>query len=40
MERVGDVERNGRRLFDRPKPTMGFSTNGRRRRRRIRSSVL
>jgi hypothetical protein len=32
MERVGDVERNGRRLFDKPKPTMGFRDNGIRRR--------
>jgi hypothetical protein len=26
------VEKNGRTLFDRPKPTMGCSANGRRRR--------
>jgi len=34
MERVGGrYEKNGRRVFDRPKPTMGCSANGRRRRR-------
>jgi hypothetical protein len=37
MERVGDVGRNGRRLFDRPKPTLGFSDNGIIRRIRRRS---
>jgi hypothetical protein len=31
MERVGDRwERNGRMLFDRPKPTAGCSASGRR----------
>jgi hypothetical protein len=35
MERVGDRwEKNGRILFDRPKPTVGCSARGRRRRRR------
>jgi hypothetical protein len=34
MERVGDVGKNGRMLFDRSKPTAGCSDNGRRRRRR------
>jgi hypothetical protein len=35
MERVGDRQRkNGRILFDRAKPTVGCSANGRRRRRR------
>jgi hypothetical protein len=32
MERVGD-RKNGRILFDRPKPTAGCSASGRRRRR-------
>jgi hypothetical protein len=33
MERVGDrCEKNGRILFDRPKPTVGCSASGRRRR--------
>jgi hypothetical protein len=33
MERVGDrLEKNGRILFDRPKPTVGCSASGRRRR--------
>jgi hypothetical protein len=37
MERVGDrQEKNGRILFDRPKPTAGCSASGRRRRRRRR----
>jgi hypothetical protein len=31
-KRVGDREKNGRILFDRPKPTAGCSVNGRRRR--------
>jgi hypothetical protein len=31
-ERVGDIGKNGRILFDRPKPTTGCSANGRRRR--------
>jgi hypothetical protein len=32
MERVGDrQEKNGRRVFDRPKPTEGFRAIGRRR---------
>jgi len=30
------VGKNGRTLFDRPKPTVGCSANGRRRRRRRR----
>ena len=30
MERAGDIEKNGRILFDRPKPTVGCSANGRR----------
>jgi len=35
MERVGGrQEKNGRTLFDRPKPTVGCSANGRRRRKR------
>jgi len=34
MERVGG--KNGRTLFDRPKPTVGCSANGRRRRRKRR----
>jgi hypothetical protein len=35
MERVGDkIGKNGRILFDRPKPTVGCSASGRRRRRR------
>jgi len=34
MGRVGGTwEKNGRTLFDRPKPTVGCSANGRRRRR-------
>jgi hypothetical protein len=34
MERVGDRwEKNGRILFDRPKPLVGCSANGRRRRK-------
>jgi hypothetical protein len=34
MERVGDRwEKNGRNLFDRPKPTVGCSASGRRRKR-------
>jgi hypothetical protein len=37
MERVGDkIGKNGRILFDRPKPTVGCSASGRRRRRRRR----
>ena len=28
MERVGDRQKNGRILFDRPKPTAGCSANG------------
>jgi hypothetical protein len=48
MERVGDRwEKNGRILFDRPKPTAGCSASGiiiiirrRRRRRRICLSVV
>jgi len=32
------VSKKGRTLFDRPKPTVGFSANGRRRRRRRRKS--
>jgi hypothetical protein len=32
MERVGD-RKNGRIFFDRPKPTVGCSASGRRRRR-------
>ena len=37
MERVGGRGgKNGRTLFDRPKPTVGCSANGRRRRRRRR----
>ena len=32
-ELVADRKKNGRILFDRPKPTVGCSTNGRRRRR-------
>jgi hypothetical protein len=37
MERVGDRwGKNGRMLFDRPKPTVGCSASGRRRRRRRR----
>jgi hypothetical protein len=37
MERVGDRwEKNGRILFDRPKPTVGCSASGRRKRRRRR----
>jgi hypothetical protein len=36
MERVGDGwEKNGRILFDSPKPTVGCSASGRRRRRRL-----
>jgi hypothetical protein len=31
MERVGDIGKNGRILFDRLKPTAGCSANGRRR---------
>ena len=39
MERVGGrQEKNGRMLFDRPKPSVGCSANGRRRRRRRRSN--
>jgi hypothetical protein len=35
MDRVGDRRgKNGRILFDRPKPTVGCSASGRRRRRR------
>jgi hypothetical protein len=35
MERVGDRwEKNGRILFDRPKPTAGCSASGRRRKRK------
>jgi len=30
------MEKNGRTFFDRPKPTVGCSANGRRRRRRRR----
>jgi hypothetical protein len=33
MERVGDIGKNGRILFGRPKPTVGCSASGRRRRR-------
>jgi hypothetical protein len=33
MEKVGEIEKNGRILFDRPKSTVGCSANGRRRRR-------
>jgi hypothetical protein len=33
MERVGDIGKNGRILFDRPKPTVGCSASGKRRRR-------
>jgi hypothetical protein len=41
MERVGDRwEKNGRILFDRPKPTVDCSANGRRRRRRRRILVI
>jgi hypothetical protein len=37
MERVGDrLEKMERIFFDRPKPTVGCSANGRRRRRRRR----
>jgi len=37
MEKVRDGwKKNGRILFDRPKPTVGCSVNGRRRRRRKR----
>ena len=37
MERVGGrLEKNGRTLFDRPKPTVGCSASGRTRRRRRR----
>jgi hypothetical protein len=37
MERVGDrYGKNGRKLFDRPKPTVGCNANGRRRRCRRR----
>ena len=32
---MADRKKNGRTLFDRPKPTVGCSANGRRRRRRI-----
>ena len=32
MERVVAGRKNGRTLFDRPKPTVGCSANGRRRR--------
>ena len=32
-ELVADRKKNGRTLFDRPKPTVGCSVNGRRRRR-------
>jgi len=34
-EFVADREKNGKTLFDRPKPTVGCSVNRRRRRRRI-----
>jgi hypothetical protein len=41
MERVGGRwEKNGRTLFDRPKPTVGCSANGRRRRRRSRMMMM
>jgi hypothetical protein len=41
MERVGDRwKKNGRILFDRPKPTAGCSASGRRRRRRRRSYTI
>jgi hypothetical protein len=50
MERVGDRwEKNGRILFDRPKPTLGCSVSGRRRRtitkcvvtlRRVRATIV
>ena len=33
MELVADRKKNGRTLFDRPKPAVGCSANGRRRRR-------
>jgi hypothetical protein len=33
MERVGDIGKNGRILFDRPKSTAGCSANGRSRGR-------
>ena len=40
MKRVGGRwEKNGRTLFDRPKPTEGCSANGRRRRRRRRRKI-
>jgi len=40
MERAGDrLVKNGEVLFDRPKPTAGCSSNGRRRRLRIVFSV-
>jgi hypothetical protein len=32
--KVGDIGKNGKMLFDRPKPTVGCSANVRRRRRR------
>jgi hypothetical protein len=31
MQRLGDIGKNGRKLFNRPKPTVGCSANGRRR---------
>ena len=36
---VADRKKNGRTLFDRPKPTVGCSANGRRRRRRRRRRI-
>jgi hypothetical protein len=33
-ESWGQIGKNGRILFDRPKPTVGYSASGRRRRRR------
>jgi hypothetical protein len=35
MEGVGDIGKNGRILFDRPKPTAGCSASGRRRKKNI-----
>ena len=34
VEEEEEGRKNGRTLFDRPKPTVGYSANGRRRRRR------
>jgi len=39
-ELVADRKKNGRTLFDRPKPTVGCSANVRRRRRRRRRRIV